>query len=99
MGELHELCARQKTLYKRHALRGYQRWVIDAKTVSSGSSDASVEGRHHYRKIRINKEFFSALVQYRVEEVTNDYNDMDIELKSLFFNLGKKSYCRFHLIS
>ena len=44
MGELHELCARQKTLYKRHALRGYQRWVIDAKTVSSGSSDASVEG-------------------------------------------------------
>ena len=45
------------------------------------------------------KNFFSALVQYRVEEVTNDYNDMDIELKSLFFNLGEKSYCRFHLIS
>ena len=33
---------------------------------------------------------FSALVQYRVEELTNDYNDMDMELKSLFFNLGKK---------
>ena len=36
-------------------------------------------------------EMFSALVQYRVEELTNDYNDMDMELKSLFFNLGKKA--------
>ena len=89
MGELHELCVRQKTLYKRHALRGYQRWVIDA----------TVKGRHHYRNMRINKEIFSALVQYRVEEVTEDYNDMDIELKALFFNLGEKRYCRFHLIS
>ena len=34
---------------------------------------------------------FSALVQYRVEELTNDYNDMDMEVKSLFFNLGKKA--------
>ena len=83
------MCVRQKTLYKRHALGGYQRWVIDA----------TVEGRRQYRNMRINKEIFSALVQYSVEEVTEDYNDMDIELKSLFFNLGKKSHCRFHLIS
>ena len=33
---------------------------------------------------------FSTLVQYRVEELTNDYNDRDMELKSLFFNIGKK---------
>ena len=99
MGELHELGVRQKTIYKRHTLRGYQRWVIDAKTVSSGSSDASLEGRHHYRNMRINNEIFSALVQYRVEELTNDYNHMNIELKSLFFNLGGKSYSRFDLIS
>ena len=39
-------------------------------------------------------EMFSALAQYRVELLTNDYNDMGMELKSLFFNLGKKSYCR-----
>ena len=31
-----------------------------------------------------------ALVQYRVEELTNDYNDMDTELKSLFLNLRRK---------
>ena len=49
MGQLHELCVRQKIIYRRHALRGYQRWVIDAQIVSSGSSDASIEGRDHSR--------------------------------------------------
>ena len=52
IGEFHELCVRIKTIYKRHALRGYQRWVIDAKTVSQGSSETSVEGRHHYTNMR-----------------------------------------------
>ena len=88
--EFHELCVRIKTIYKRDALRGYQRRVIDAKTVSQGSSETSVEGRHHYTNIR-NVFCFLFLVQYRVEELTNDYNDMDMELKSLFFNLGKKA--------
>ena len=56
-----------------------------------GSSDAAVEGRH-YRNMRINKEMFCALVQHRVEELTNDYNDIHIELKSLFWNLKSDSY-------
>ena len=83
-------CAADKKTNKRHALRGYQKLVIDAKTITSGSSDAAVEGRHYYRNMRINKEIFRALVQYRVEELTNDYNDMDIELKLLFLNLRRK---------
>ena len=40
--------------------------------------------------MKINKEMFCVLVQYRVEELTNDYNDMDMKLKSLFLNLRRK---------
>ena len=80
----------KKIIYKRHALRVYHKWVTDAKTIAPGSSDVSVEGRHYYRNIKINKEMFCALVQYRVEELTIDYNDMGMELKSLFLNLRRK---------
>ena len=68
MGEFHELCVRQKTIYKQNALCWYQKWVIDAKTIAPGSSDAAIEGRHYYRNMRNNKEMFSALVEYRIEE-------------------------------
>ena len=90
IGIFHELRVRQETIYKRHALRGYQKWVIDPKTIAPGLSDAAIEGRHYYRNIRIIKEMFCALVQYRVKELTNDYNDMDMTLKSLFLNLRRK---------
>ena len=73
-----------------YALRWYQKWVIDATEIANFSSDAALEGRHYYREMRINKELFCALVQYRVEELTNYYNNMDIEQKSLFLNLRRK---------
>ena len=44
MGRFHESHARQKTIYEQNARRRYQKWVIDAKTVAPGSSDAAVEG-------------------------------------------------------
>ena len=49
MGRFHDLCVIQITIYKKHALRGYQKWVIDAKTIAPGSSDVVVEGRCYYR--------------------------------------------------
>ena len=90
MEGFHELHISRKTIYKRHALRGYQKWVINAKTIAPGSSDAAVEGGHYYRNMKMNKELFCAPVQYRVEELINDYNYMDMELKSLFLNLRRK---------
>ena len=93
MGGFHELCVRQKTIYKRHVVRVYQKWVIDAKTTPHGSSDAEVKGRHYCTNMRINKEMFCYLKQYRVEEFINDDNYMDMELKSLFLNLRKKPKC------
>ena len=82
------MCVRQKSYL--YDLRWYQKWVIDATEIANFSSDAAVEGRHYYREMRINKELFCALVQYRVEELTNYYNNMDIEQKSLFLNLRRK---------
>ena len=61
----------KKTIYKRHAHREYQKWVIDAKNNCSWLSDATVEGRQYYRNMKIYKEIFCALAQYRVEELTN----------------------------
>ena len=76
MGRFHELCVRKKTIYKRHAFTGYQKRLIHAKTIAPGSSDAAVERRYYYRNMRINKEIFCALVQYRVEELTNCFKDI-----------------------
>ena len=35
MGRFHELRVRQKAIYKKDALRGYQKWLKDAKTICS----------------------------------------------------------------
>ena len=83
-------CASDRKLTKKNALRVYQKWVIDAKTIALASSDAEVQGRHYYRNMRINKEMVCALVQYSVKELANNYNDMSMELKSLFLNLRRK---------
>ena len=88
MGGFHQLRVRQKTIFKRHAIKGYQQWVIDAKTIAFGSAPAAIEGRHYYRNMRVNKEIFCALVQYRVENITNNYKDFDHNLKELFNSLS-----------
>ena len=89
MGGFHQLRVRQKTIFKRHAIKGYQQWVVDAKTIAFGSAAGAIEGRHYYRNMRINKEIFCALVQYRVEEITNDYKDLDPSLKEELFILNR----------
>ena len=43
---LHRLRVTQITIFKRHFIKGYQRWVADSEAVASGSAGASVEGRH-----------------------------------------------------
>ena len=44
MGGFHQLRVRQKTIHKRHAVKGYQSWCTDSKTIAIGSSDAAIEG-------------------------------------------------------
>ena len=60
MGGFCQLSLRYTTIIKKHSIKGYQKWVTDVETVAFGSTGASVEGRHYYHNIRINKEIFSA---------------------------------------
>ena len=66
---------------------GYRIWLTNAGVVASVSADAAVDGRHHHRNTRINKELFCTLVQRKVEILTSKYQEMDFELKNLFIGL------------
>ena len=43
-----QLHVRQKTIFKRHSIKGSQKLVVDAETVPFGSEGASVEGCHYF---------------------------------------------------
>ncbi len=58
MGGFHQLRVRQRLLYKRHALKGYKQWWIDAETIASGSADQATEGGHYYRCMRTHEAAF-----------------------------------------
>ena len=66
---------------------GYRKWLTNAGVVASVSADTTVDGRHHYRNTRTNKELFCTLVQRKVETLTSKYQEMDFELKNLFKGL------------
>ena len=92
MGKFHQLRVRQKTIFKILSIKGYQNWLGNADTLAFGSVGASFKGHHCVRNMRINKEIFSALVQFRAENITNDYQDLaheQRELKSLISKITK----------
>ena len=43
-----QLHVRQKTIFKRHSIKGSQKLVVDAETVTFRSEGASVEGCHYF---------------------------------------------------
>ena len=89
MGGFHQLRVRQKLLFKRHSCRGYKQWCVDAGIIASGSADQAFEGRHYYRCMRIHKEVFDALVQFKIEEVTQSHKNIEPELLSSLVTLRK----------
>ena len=80
MGGFHQLRVMQRLLYKRHFCKGYKEWSVDAEAIAAGSADQAFEGRHYYRSMRFHKECFDALVQFRIEKLTNCLSDIDISL-------------------
>ena len=77
----------QKILYKRHNIIGYKDWLVDAGTIAQGSSSQAFEGRHYFRSMRIHKEAFDALVQHRVEHITDNFNSVNRTLLSMLKEL------------
>ena len=49
---------------------GYKEWFVDCGTISPGSVNNAFEGNHYYRCMRLLKEAFDALVQFRTENIT-----------------------------
>ena len=71
----------QRIIYKRHACKGYQSWWVDAGTIAFGSSENAFNGGHYYRNMRLHKESFNALVQFRAEKITSGFSEIDPNLK------------------
>ena len=67
-------------IYKRYGFLSFKDWFIDAGTIAAGSADKAVNGMHYYRHMRLQKESFDALVQYRVDEIANVCCEIDQEL-------------------
>ncbi len=89
MGGFHQLRARQRILYKRHACKGYKSWWVDAGMIAAGSADKAAEGGHYYRNMRLDKETFNALVQFRNQNVTANYEEMLLQKLSSEPNLER----------
>ena len=89
MGGFHQLRVMQRILYKRHYCKGYMDWCIDAETIAKGSAEQAFEGRHYYRCMRVHKECFDALVQFRVEAITTNLSTMSPILKEAISSLRK----------
>ena len=77
MGGFHQVRVRQKTISKRCVCMGYRQWCVDAGIIASGSVDQAVEGRHYYRNMTILEESFSALIQFRFENITKNRKQVD----------------------
>ena len=92
MGGFHQLRVMQKILYKRYNCGNIQEICIEADVIAKGSSDQAFEGRHYYRCLRVHKEVFDALVQLRIEKLTDNHKTMDKNmykcLKELRANLS-----------
>ena len=50
------------------------------RLIISGSADQAFEGRHYYGSMRVHKECFDALVQFKVEEITSGHTNTEPEL-------------------
>ena len=55
MGRFHQLRVRHKTIFKRHSIKSYQKWVVAAETLVFGSAEVAVEGRHYYCNMMISR--------------------------------------------
>ena len=91
MGGFRQLRVRQLIIFKRYVCKGFRKWFIDADIIAEGSADMALEERHYYRNMRLLKESFSALVQYRVENFTNNYKNLGEEFQLRLENISNEA--------
>ena len=93
MGGFRQVLCLQKAIYKRYACLGLDKWITDVATIKSSLvAEKTVHVLHYNTSIRVYKEIFDAIVQMRMEDITNMYVNIDEELLSNLINL-RKSTC------
>ena len=93
MGGFRQVLCLQKAIYKRYACLGLDKWITGVATIKSSLvAENTVHVLHYNTSIRVYKEIFDAIVQMRMEDITNMYVNIDEELLSNLINL-RKSTC------
>ena len=93
MGGFRQVLCLQKAIYKRYACLGLDKWITGVATIKSSLvAEKTVRVLHYNTSIRVYKEIFDAIVQMRMEDITNMYVNIDEELLSNLINL-RKSTC------
>ena len=93
MGGFRQVLCLQKAIYKRYACLGLDKWITGVATIKSSLvAEKTVHVLHYNTSIPVYKEIFDAIVQMRMEDITNMYVNIDEELLSNLINL-RKSTC------
>ena len=93
MGGFRQVLCLQKAIYKRYASLGLDKWITGVATIKSSLvAEKTVHVLRYNTSIRVYKEIFDAIVQMRMEDITNMYVNIDEELLSNLINL-RKSTC------
>ena len=90
MGGFHQMCVFQRVLFKRHNCLGLQDWFVHSEATAAGSVSQTFEGRYYYRLLRLHKEGFDTLAQWRVEDTTNKFEHIHPDLLSNLSELTKR---------
>ena len=69
MGGFHQLCVKQRLIYKRSNCIGIKKWCIDDGITAPSSAAQAIEQQHCYRYMYLHKECFDASVQIRFEKI------------------------------
>ena len=70
MGDLHQLRARKRLIYKCSNCIGIKEWYIDAGIIAPLDSTAqTMEGHHYYRYMHLHKKCFDTVVQFRFDKM------------------------------
>ena len=64
MGGLHQLCVKQRLIFKCFICIGIKDWCVDAGVIAPSSAAQAAEGSHYYRYMCLHKECFNAIVQF-----------------------------------
>ena len=90
MGDFHRLRKFQRVLLKRHNCLGLQDWFVDSVTIAAGPVNQAFKGRDCYPPIREHEDGFDALVQRRIEDITNEFELIHPDLLCNISELGHR---------